>query len=89
MSVENNYDAWKKIFIDPFIRKVYGALRTGGLFSVYTEAIRRNDFPLDFCNIAKEVGFKKLDDIKFKMPSKENLRKNSTHRIVKVMVFEK
>jgi len=89
VSVENNYDAWKKIFIDPFIRKVYGALRTGGLFSVYTETIRRNDFPFDFCNIAKEVGFKKLDDIKFKMPSRENLRKNSTHRIVKVMVFEK
>ena len=89
IDVEKDYDTWKKIFIRPFIEKSYGVLRNGGKFSVYTEAFRRNDFPLDFCNIAQEVGFKRLDDINFKMPSRENLRKNSTYRIVKVVVFEK
>ena len=87
--VEKNYETWKKIFIRPFIEKAYGVLKNGGKFSVYTEAIRRNDFPVDFCSIAKEVGFKRMEDIDFKVPSRENLRKNSTHRAVKVVVFEK
>jgi tRNA1(Val) A37 N6-methylase TrmN6 len=87
--VVKSYDTWKSVFIRPFIEKCYAALKKGGKFSVYTEAIRRNDFPLDFCNIAKEVGFKKLNDINFKMPSRENLRKKSTFRVVKVIVFEK
>lgn len=89
VSVEKNYEMWKKLFIRPFIEKSYSVLRSGGKFSVYAEAIRRNNFPFDFCNIASEVGFKRLDDINFKMASRENLRKSSTHRVVKVVVFEK
>ncbi len=89
VSVETSYSKWKDIFIRPFIEKCYNALSTGGKFSVYTEAIRRNDFPVDFCDIASGIGFKRLDDINFKMPCRENLRKNSTFRIVKVVVFEK
>lgn len=89
VTVERNYETWKNIFIRPFIEKSYSVLKSGGLFSVYTEAIRRNDFPLDFCNIAREIGFNRLDDINFKMASRENLRKKSTHRSVKVIVFEK
>ena len=89
VSVERNYETWRKIFIQPFIEGCYKVLKNGGLFSVYTEAIRRNDFPKDFANIANSVGFESLDDIKFKMPNRENLRKNNTHREVKVIVFRK
>ena len=89
VSVETDYNVWKDIFVRPFIQNSYYTLKVGGKLSVYTEAIRRNDFPKDFCNIAKEIGFVQCDDINFKMPSRENLRKDKTHRIVKVIVFEK
>lgn len=89
VSVEKDYSVWKDVFIRPFIEKSYNALQSGSLFSVYTEAFRRNDFPLDFCNIAKEVGFNRLDDIGFRMSRRENSRKNSNFRVVKIVVFEK
>ena len=89
VEVERNYDIWKENFIGPFVTETYNTLKVGGKLVVYTEAFRRNDFPVDFAEKAKEVGYKKLDDICFKMPSKESLRANSTLRVIKIMVFEK
>jgi len=89
VAVENNYENWKKIFIRPFIENAYKVLKNEGKLSVYTESIRRNDFPFDFCKISEEVGFNRLEDIKFKVPCRENLRSNSKFRIVNAIVFQK
>lgn len=89
VDVVTDYNKWKDVFIRPFIEKTCHVLKNGGKLAVYTEAIRRNDFPVDFCNIANDVGFLRLDDINFKMPARENLRKERTSRVVKVIVFQK
>lgn len=89
VEVERSYDKWREIFIYPFITETYKALKVGGKLVVYTEAFRRNDFPVDFAEKAKEVGYTKCDDICFKMPSRETLRKANAFRVVKIMVFQK
>jgi len=89
VDVVRDYDKWKEIFIGPFIRGSYSVLKPGGQLAVYTEAIRRNDFPVDFGNIAAETGFDRMKDIRFKVPARENLRKDRTHREVGVIVFRR
>lgn len=87
--VETDYNRWREIFIEPFIRGANIALKSGGKLAVYTEAIRRNDFPKDFCNMAESLGFARCPDIPFKMACRENLRRFRADRTVNVLVFQK
>jgi len=89
VNIETDYNKWKTNFIEPFIKTSYNALKNGGKLSVYTEEIRRNNFPNDFKNIALDLGFKQLNDVYFRVPARENLRKERVTRAVKIIVFEK
>jgi len=89
VAFETDYGIWIRDFIGPFIKGAYNVLKVGGKMSVYIEKIKKEDFPLDFTQVALNNGFKKCESIKFKMSYGENNRSDKSARNIPVLVFEK
>jgi tRNA G10 N-methylase Trm11 len=89
VQIEKDYEKWKQNFVKPFILDAYRVLKNEGRLVVYIESIRKHNFPMDFCDIADDIGFKKEKNILFRVAYGENLRDKSISRSVKIIVFQK
>jgi len=87
VAFQTEYEEWLKTFIKPFLVLCREKLKVRGKMVMYLEKIRNFDFKADVERMAEEAGFKKVEDIKFKMSYGENNRTKEASRVMRLPVW--